>query len=574
LEQHIGLLGTANQLAREITRILDLDHLLDVATRLISEQFGFYHAGIFLYQDGKFESLRLTAASSYEGKKLVKKNHSLNSGQGIAGNVALSKKTIIISNVTEYEDYMPSLKRTKGKIVFPLMVHEVVLGVLDIQSDNIIHLPQYQIDTLRSLADQLANAIYAVQHYEKVQKRSEALRALYKAGKEITSATSLEDILKEIAIYAHRLARRHHTRAQYGLVALYENNKMQITATYPSGKLHELYKMVGKEIDLTRGYGNEERIGIAGRALLEGIIINEGDVRQHKDYIEFNGRTRSQLVVPIQYQRQTFGVISVEHPQLNAFDEEDERTLKMLADQAAIAIHMYNIKGYVGKFTAVRWMKMVSDTWQHSIWREVAISLRYITLIKKHLTSGYPLSKIREQADRLDKVIHRIENIPMTAPLSIEGESLDLFELIKNNFKFLWNREDFQLVTLELNVPDGKCVVRANRAWLRQAFELLTENAVQAMNEANSETKKLSVTCYQKDDSLTITFADTGPGIPDRFNKYIFVDRIEESKGTGMGLLLVKTILETYDGTIRVVESTPLGTEIAITLPVDTAING
>ena len=535
--------------------------MLEEATRLISEQFGFYHAGIFLYQNGKFEKLLLTAASSYEGKYLVKKKHSLLSGEGIVGNVALSKEIELVSDVTKEPNYVPTIPRTKGEIAFPLIVHGSVLGTLDIQSDKVIVLPEAQINTLRNLADQLANAIYAAQHYQYVQRRSQALHALYKAGNEITSATSIDVILSKIAKNAFRLARSHKTRAHYGLVALKIDDKMQITTTFPSAYLQKLHKAVGTEIDLNSGYKDSGKIGIAGRVLLTDKSLRIGNVQNHPDYINFNPNTASQLSVPIQWQGQTIGVIVVEHPVVDIFEEEDELYLKMLASQAAIAIHMNRIKGFVGKFTAVRWMKMVSDTWQHSIWREVAISLRYTAYIKQLLVWKHPISDIRKQIDLLDKVAHRIKDIPITAPLSTEGEieCLEIYDLIQTHFKYLWNRDDFQSVTLDIQNISGKCFVRAGRSWLRQAFELLAENAVQAMLEAKSPNKRLIVACHEKENKLIITFSDTGPGIPDNFIKHLFVDRIEESKGTGMGLLLVKTILETYDGTIRVVESTPLG---------------
>lgn len=63
----------------------EVDNLLDLVTRLVSDRFGFYHAGIFLLDEtGEYAVLR--AANSPGGKRMLERQHKLRVGQvGIVG---------------------------------------------------------------------------------------------------------------------------------------------------------------------------------------------------------------------------------------------------------------------------------------------------------------------------------------------------------------------------------------------------------------------------------------------------------------------------------------------------------
>ena len=68
------------------------------------------------------------------------------------------------------------------------------------------------------------------------------------------------------------------------------------------------------------------------------------DVSLDTDYVLSLSTTRSEIAIPIILKDAVVGVINVEHPETNAFDEEDKRNLELLATQAASAIqnsHLY-----------------------------------------------------------------------------------------------------------------------------------------------------------------------------------------------------------------------------------------
>jgi methyl-accepting chemotaxis protein len=154
-------LQAAAQVAREATAIRDVDQLLDQTTRLISERFGFYHAGIFLLDEaGEYAVLR--AASSQGGQRMLARAHQLKVGEtGIVGHVTGSGEPRIALDVGEDAAFFdnPDLPGTRSEMALPLKVQERVIGALDVQSTEPEAFGEDDVAVLLVMADQLAIAI-------------------------------------------------------------------------------------------------------------------------------------------------------------------------------------------------------------------------------------------------------------------------------------------------------------------------------------------------------------------------------------------------------------------------------
>ena len=166
-ERTVGLvkkteqLRAASYIARQTATIQDLDTILKVVADLVTDQFGFYHTGIFLMNEAGDEVV-LVAASSEGGKRMVVNGHSLKAGtQEIVGYVAEHKKPRIALDVgTDAVSFNnPDLPMTRSEVALPLLIRDRALGVLDIQSDQPSAFNMEEIDVLQTLADQVAVAI-------------------------------------------------------------------------------------------------------------------------------------------------------------------------------------------------------------------------------------------------------------------------------------------------------------------------------------------------------------------------------------------------------------------------------
>ena len=192
-------LRIASFIARQVSEAQDLTALLDVVVNLITEQFGFYHTGIFLTNETGDEVI-LQTASSEGGKQMVEKGYSLSlESQDVVSHVATQKKARIVLDVGADAVFFnnPDLPMTRSELALPLLVHNRVLGVLDIQSDQPQTFNLEDIDVLQTLTDQVAIAI------ENARLLGETQAALMQL--EAVSATRTRDV------WAKKLEEQGHT---------------------------------------------------------------------------------------------------------------------------------------------------------------------------------------------------------------------------------------------------------------------------------------------------------------------------------------------------------------------------
>ena len=181
IERHLVQLNLAAQVAREAASIHDLDQLLNETVRLISDQFGFYHVGVFLISpDGKFAVLK--AANSEGGLQMLERGHQLEVGKtGIVGFVAANAEARIALDVGEDATYFdnPDLVETRSEMALPLKVRERVMGVLDVQSKHANAFNDEDIRILQTLADQITLAIDNASLLAESNQALQELQGLY-----------------------------------------------------------------------------------------------------------------------------------------------------------------------------------------------------------------------------------------------------------------------------------------------------------------------------------------------------------------------------------------------------------
>lgn len=170
------------KIARTINQSQDLDTLLSQLTELISQQFGYYHIGVF-FLDYTSGNAVLIASNSPGGKKMLARNHKLKIGQtGIVGYVAGTGLPRIALDTGADAIYFnnPDLPETRSEIALPLTRRgNEVIGVLDVQSMEQNAFNQEDIRTLSTLADQVAIAIQNAQLFAEQERILRETQAIY-----------------------------------------------------------------------------------------------------------------------------------------------------------------------------------------------------------------------------------------------------------------------------------------------------------------------------------------------------------------------------------------------------------
>ena len=269
-------------LARATTSIHDQDMLLPHIARVVSEQFGFYHVGIFLL-DENIQHAVLQASNSEGGRKLLAQRYRLPVGQaGIIGQVAASGTPRMMLDVKTDAAFQenPELPGTRAEMALPLRSGENIIGVLDLQSTDPNAFQSDDTEILLTLADQVTIAIQNAQTHEAAHKLLEQAQR--------TSVSYLKD--------AWRLLQEHEKNVGY-LVS--------------EGAIKPLDKFVSApHINQVVAQGE--------------VVVEDGDA--------------ATLAVPIYLRDEVVGVLDVHVPAGHDWDQDEIDIVKAVSERLSLAL--------------------------------------------------------------------------------------------------------------------------------------------------------------------------------------------------------------------------------------------
>ncbi|MEE8389971.1 MAG: PAS domain S-box protein, partial [Anaerolineae bacterium] len=157
------------RVGQRTTAILKLDELLHQAVNLISDAFGFYNSAILLVDNGDvvLRAVTLTALRALEGRFRLRVGV-----EGIIGWVAGSGEPLLVPDVSLEPRYRVVWEETetKSELAVPIILKEIVIGVLNAESAERDAFSQADVSTLQAIADQLAIAIENARLYEAAQR--------------------------------------------------------------------------------------------------------------------------------------------------------------------------------------------------------------------------------------------------------------------------------------------------------------------------------------------------------------------------------------------------------------------
>ncbi len=191
---------TAAEVAQYATTATELHEMLKRTVNLIIEQFGYYHASIFLL-DSSRQNAELREASGPIGEELITQAYRLPVGsQSIIGWVTANNQVRIVSDVRDDPLHFAHelLPDTQSEVGIPIAVSGRVLGALDVQSASPHAFDLESISALQILANQVGAAIRNIGLLESTQVDLQEISMLYRAGRDITSAENDERILATV----------------------------------------------------------------------------------------------------------------------------------------------------------------------------------------------------------------------------------------------------------------------------------------------------------------------------------------------------------------------------------------
>jgi nitrogen fixation/metabolism regulation signal transduction histidine kinase len=213
-------------------------------------------------------------------------------------------------------------------------------------------------------------------------------------------------------------------------------------------------------------------------------------------------------------------------------------------------------------------------------WREMARQVAHE--IKNPLTPmKLSIQHLRQTfRDRAPDFGRILEDVTRTV-----GEQIDALSRIASEFSRFARMPERQLTRCDMNEVVGEAIrlfareerirfetrlspalppVRADREELRRAFINVIRNSVQAMSSQGT----ITVATSMSGGRVTATLRDSGPGIPDEVMPRLFTPNFStKTDGMGLGLAMVKGMLDDIGGSIRISSEQGRGVTVTITLP-------
>ncbi len=166
------------------------------------------------------------------------------------------------------------------------------------------------------------------------------------------------------------------------------------------------------------------------------------------------------------------------------------------------------------------------------------------------------VESVTENLNYINKIVSDLQDY--TRPLKPNLQIVNLTELIEGTLLTINVPRRIQVIT---DVKDNAKPIMTDIAYLRRILANLMTNAVQAMpNEG-----KLTIKAYKKNDTTIVTVEDTGVGIPEHVKTKMFTPLFTtKSKGQGLGLAVVKRLVESLKGNILFESEENKGTKFTL----------
>lgn len=200
----------------------------------------------------------------------------------------------------------------------------------------------------------------------------------------------------------------------------------------------------------------------------------------------------------------------------------------------------------------------------------------YLSMIKEHNkldkeTLDY-FQGMEQGSQRLKQLVNDLLEVArsQSGTIKVVLKKVDIFALINDSIKEMTPEANNKKVAVSTKLDGDNKIVMADEIKMKEVLENLLSNAV----KYNKVGGKIEVKTIVTSGQLQVSIEDTGLGIPKEQQKKVFQKffRVEQKEtrdipGTGLGLFVVRMLIEKMNGKISLVSKENIGTTIAFTLP-------
>lgn len=211
-------------------------------------------------------------------------------------------------------------------------------------------------------------------------------------------------------------------------------------------------------------------------------------------------------------------------------------------------------------------LMLLNDIVRHDIKNDVAIASGYLELMENAVPE--------DVKDEYEKVSSSVDHIQMTAAnvkdviavigngdMQLQNQSISLPDVLYCEVNAL--REVYGEDTVEITVEDIPDVQINSNGLISSVFKNLIENAIE---HGPAEDPMVEIRAEESDGIVKLSVTDNGPGIPDEIKERINSEGENTLDDLGLGLFIVKNLVDDFGGKVTVEDVNPTGSKFTITL--------
>jgi phosphoserine phosphatase RsbU/P len=161
-----------NEIARELTSILNVDELLKRIAELLNRIIDYQMFSILLIDEG---GEKLSHRFSLRFQENIHLKHDIPIGKGLVGAAATEKTAVLVPDVSKDPRYVMANPETKSELAVPLIYKDKVIGVLDLEHTRRGFFTEDHKRTITTLAAQIAIALENARLYEEIAQQERRL---------------------------------------------------------------------------------------------------------------------------------------------------------------------------------------------------------------------------------------------------------------------------------------------------------------------------------------------------------------------------------------------------------------
>ena len=576
LERSAREMKTLRQSAAIVASTLDQEQTINLILEQLERVIPYTSASVQLIRDNELEIVGGRGVP--DGSGTVGTHYPINENTPDLAVIQGRQPYVLLDNIqaSHVEFQQPPNNYIHSWIAVPLKVKEKVFGVITVDGDQIGQFTPRDAQLVSTFADQVAIAFENARLFGETQQRASQLAVLNEVSRTISKLSDLDTVLETIFEQA-----QNSLQVNFFFISLFDNEKNMLS--FP------LMYDEGQRWEQPPNPLTDETFSGQTIKSREPLLINQwaDTITEESDTPTLVGNpnkiTQSLMFAPLISGEQVVGVISVQSYQRDAYDQNDLDLLVGLAHQAAIALENARL------FSALQTELMVSEGLVNELENKNAELERFTYTVSHDLKS--PLITIRGflgylEQDAVDGNIERlrtdIERISNAAGKM--GQLLDELLELSRIGRLMNEPEEVSFETIvreavslvEGQLSDGNIKVKiesdlpniyVDRVRLVEVVQNLVDNAAKFVKDQSDP--KIEIGVRDIDNEHVFYVKDNGIGIDPKFHEKIFrlFDKLDtSSEGTGVGLSLVKRIVEVHGGRIWVESEAGKGATFCFTL--------